>query len=67
MRVDVDLSLANISPILNILANRSVAVRSFAEEAPSLETTFLALTGRDLNADSTGANPQADSQKNRRA
>ncbi|MDR1815951.1 MAG: ABC transporter ATP-binding protein [Clostridiales Family XIII bacterium] len=48
LRVDVDLTLPSISPILGVLMERGVAVKSLAEEAPTLETTFLALTGNEL-------------------
>jgi ABC-2 type transport system ATP-binding protein len=50
IRVDVSLESANISPILKTLMDRSVAIKSFDEEAPDLETTFLALTGSELSA-----------------
>jgi ABC-2 type transport system ATP-binding protein len=48
LSVDVDLTLANISPILNILSARAIGVKTLNEEAPNLETTFLALTGSEL-------------------
>jgi ABC-2 type transport system ATP-binding protein len=51
LRVDVDLELANISPILKVLMDRGVTIKSFEEEAPNLETTFLALTGSELGGD----------------
>jgi ABC-2 type transport system ATP-binding protein len=51
LRVDVDLELANISPLLKILMDLGVSIKSFEEEAPNLETTFLALTGRELGSD----------------
>jgi ABC-2 type transport system ATP-binding protein len=50
LRVDVDLELANVSPLLKILMDRGVTIKSFEEEAPNLETTFLALTGRELGS-----------------
>ncbi|MDR1797338.1 MAG: ABC transporter ATP-binding protein [Clostridiales Family XIII bacterium] len=48
LRVDVDLTLPSISPIIGTLMERGLAVKSLAEEAPTLETTFLALTGNEL-------------------
>jgi ABC-2 type transport system ATP-binding protein len=47
--LDVDLDLSNLSPILKIFMDRAVTIRAVAEEAPNLETTFLALTGNVLN------------------
>ncbi|MDR3225850.1 MAG: ABC transporter ATP-binding protein [Clostridiales Family XIII bacterium] len=63
IRLDVDLALANISPIFSIFTNRSITVRSFEEEAPDLETTFLALTGRELNDAGNEGAQAADSQR----
>jgi ABC-2 type transport system ATP-binding protein len=57
VRVDVGLELANISPILKVLTDRNITVRAFEEEAPNLETTFLALTGSELNADEAAGAP----------
>ncbi|MDR1495673.1 MAG: ABC transporter ATP-binding protein [Clostridiales Family XIII bacterium] len=54
LRVDVDLELANISPLLKVLMDRGVTIKSFEEEAPNLETTFLALTGSELGDDGDG-------------
>jgi hypothetical protein len=53
MRFEVDLSMPTISPILRTIMDRGVTIRGVAEEAISLETTFLALTGTDLHADGT--------------
>ena len=53
IKIDIDLSLPNISPILKVLMDRGVPIREVSEEALSLETTFLALTGTDLRADGT--------------
>ena len=53
IRIDIDLSLQSISPILKIIMDRGVTIREFSEEALSLETTFLALTGTDLRSDGT--------------
>lgn len=50
-KIDVDLSMPNISPILRILMELGFAIRDVSEEALSLETAFLALTGTDLRAD----------------
>jgi ABC-2 type transport system ATP-binding protein len=58
VRVDVDLGSNNISPILKALMDRGVTIKSFDEEAPNLETTFLALTGSELSAG--GADGNAD-------
>ena len=48
LRVDVALTLDDISPLMNALIARGVHVESLNSEAPNLETTFLALTGREL-------------------
>jgi hypothetical protein len=66
--VDVDLGSNNISPILKALMDRGVTIKSFDEEAPNLETTFLALTGSELSAGdtearATGATDAADAAK----
>jgi ABC-2 type transport system ATP-binding protein len=49
IKLDVDLTFANITPILSTLIDCGVSVRSIDSEAPNLETTFLALTGSELN------------------
>ncbi|MDR2162738.1 MAG: ABC transporter ATP-binding protein [Clostridiales Family XIII bacterium] len=49
--IDVGLELANVSPILKDLMEIGVTIRSFDEEAPNLETTFLALTGNALSVE----------------
>ena len=51
IKIDIDLSLSNISPILKTLMDGGVSIREVSEEALSLETTFLALTGTELRAD----------------
>jgi DNA-directed RNA polymerase subunit L len=51
IRLNADLTLSNISPILRIIMDGDIAIREVAEEALSLETTFLALTGTDLRID----------------
>jgi len=53
LRVDLDMAMPNISPVLRAIMDRGLAIREISEEALSLETTFLALTGTDLNADVT--------------
>jgi ABC-2 type transport system ATP-binding protein len=50
INLDVELSLADISPILSVLMDRKVAVKSLSEETANLETTFLALTGNELSS-----------------
>jgi ABC-2 type transport system ATP-binding protein len=50
VRLDVDLTMPTISPILRAIMDRDVPIREVSEEAISLETTFLALTGTDLHA-----------------
>jgi ABC-2 type transport system ATP-binding protein len=47
--LDVDLTFSNITPILSTLIDCGISVRSIDSEAPNLETTFLALTGSELN------------------
>ena len=51
IRLDIDLTMQNISPILRIIMDRNVSIKLVSEDALSLETTFLALTGTDLRAD----------------
>ena len=53
IELDIELAVPNISPILKSILDKGVAIREIAEEALSLETTFLALTGTDLRADGT--------------
>ena len=53
VRLDIDLSMPSISPILRAIMDRDVPIREVSEEALSLETTFLALTGTDLRANGT--------------
>jgi ABC-2 type transport system ATP-binding protein len=48
LRIDVALSLSDISPLVSVLMEQSAAVQTINSEAPNLETTFLALTGREL-------------------
>ena len=53
IKIDIDLSLPNISPILKVIMEKNLTIKDVSEEALSLETTFLALTGTDLRADGT--------------
>jgi ABC-2 type transport system ATP-binding protein len=53
IRLDVELAMPTISPVLRAIMDRNVAIRDVSEEAISLETTFLSLTGTDLHADGT--------------
>ncbi|MDR1713649.1 MAG: ABC transporter ATP-binding protein [Coriobacteriales bacterium] len=48
LRIDVDLAFSDITPLVKVLMEAGVRVRSFNNEAPDLESTFLALTGREL-------------------
>ena len=48
LRIDVALVNDDITPILNVLIAQGVHVEALNSEAPNLETTFLALTGREL-------------------
>lgn len=48
LRVDVALSLGDITSLLTVLLEIGVHAESINSEAPNLETTFLALTGREL-------------------
>ena len=51
IRLDIDLAMPSISPILRTIMDRNVSIRVVSEDALSLETTFLSLTGTDLRAD----------------
>ena len=53
IKIEIDLAMPGISPILKTILDRGVAIRAVSEDALSLETTFLALTGTDLRADGT--------------
>jgi ABC-2 type transport system ATP-binding protein len=48
LRIDVTLSMVDVTPILSVLLELDVHASSINSEAPNLETTFLALTGREL-------------------
>ena len=49
IRIDVPLSFGNVTPILKVIMDKGMVVNKLNSEAPNLETTFLALTGRELN------------------
>jgi ABC-2 type transport system ATP-binding protein len=48
LRIDVSLALDDIAPLVSALIDQGVRIEAFNSEAPDLETTFLALTGREL-------------------
>jgi ABC-2 type transport system ATP-binding protein len=48
LRIDVALAQSDITPLLNVLSAPGILVQSVNSDAPNLETTFLALTGREL-------------------
>jgi ABC-2 type transport system ATP-binding protein len=48
IRLDIALDMPSISPILRTIMDRGVSIRVVSEDALSLETTFLSLTGTDL-------------------
>jgi ABC-2 type transport system ATP-binding protein len=48
LRIDIALALDDITPLLSVLVEQGVPVGAISSEAPNLETTFLALTGREL-------------------
>jgi ABC-2 type transport system ATP-binding protein len=48
LRIDVALALDDITPLLSALVEQGIPVGAITSEAPNLETTFLALTGREL-------------------
>lgn len=48
IRIDVPLSFKSVNPLLRIMVEEGIPVRQLNSEAPNLETTFLALTGREL-------------------
>ena len=49
LKVDVPLTFLGVSPILKAMMEEDVPVTQIISEAPNLETTFLALTGKELN------------------
>jgi ABC-2 type transport system ATP-binding protein len=53
IRLEIDMTMPSISPILRIIMDKGFSIRVVSEDALSLETTFLALTGTDLRSDDT--------------
>jgi ABC-2 type transport system ATP-binding protein len=51
LRIDVSLALEDITPLITRLTAANLRISSLSSEAPNLETTFLALTGRELRQD----------------
>ena len=47
-KLDVALSFTAVSPILQVMMDAEASIYKVNTEAPDLETTFLALTGREL-------------------
>jgi ABC-2 type transport system ATP-binding protein len=48
LRVDVSPALDDIGPLVAVLMEQGVTIEALNSETPNLETTFLALTGREL-------------------
>ncbi len=48
LRLDVALCFAAVTPILQVMMELNIPVYKLSTESPDLETTFLALTGREL-------------------
>jgi ABC-2 type transport system ATP-binding protein len=48
LRIDIALSLQDITPLITKLSEAGLRIQTLTSEAPNLETTFLALTGREL-------------------
>ena len=48
IRVDVDLNISDITPVMRSVLESGIRVSGVRTEAPDLETTFLALTGGSL-------------------
>ncbi|MDR0888415.1 MAG: ABC transporter ATP-binding protein, partial [Coriobacteriales bacterium] len=46
--IDVSMSFDDYTPLLGEFIQHGVPIKQFSTEAPDLETTFLALTGREL-------------------
>jgi len=46
--LDVALAFTDLSPVLKVFFDEGISIQSLTSEAPNLETTFLALTGREL-------------------
>jgi ABC-2 type transport system ATP-binding protein len=48
IKVDVPLSFTGVDSIIKVLTEEDIAIAQLISQAPNLETTFLALTGREL-------------------
>jgi ABC-2 type transport system ATP-binding protein len=48
LRIDVMPGLDDVAPLISVLMEQGVVLEALNSEAPNLETTFLALTGREL-------------------
>jgi ABC-2 type transport system ATP-binding protein len=48
IRIDVSLAFSDISPIIKTFIDNGAHIYALNSESPDLETTFLALTGREL-------------------
>ena len=50
LKLDVSLTCKSVTPVLQVLMEMKIQVYTLNTEAPDLETTFLALTGKELRA-----------------
>jgi ABC-2 type transport system ATP-binding protein len=48
LRIDVSVALDDITPLLGVLTGAGLKIQALVTQAADLETTFLALTGREL-------------------
>ncbi|GHT79389.1 ABC transporter ATP-binding protein [Actinomycetota bacterium] len=48
IRVDVALGMSEVSPLLQVFIDANIPIAQVSSDTPNLETTFLALTGREL-------------------
>jgi ABC-2 type transport system ATP-binding protein len=48
LRIDVAFNLDDVTPLVSLLVEQGVRIEALNSEALNLETTFLALTGREL-------------------
>lgn len=48
LRIEVPLGFTNVSPLLRMLMDLGLQIQTLTSDLPDLETTFLALTGREL-------------------
>jgi ABC-2 type transport system ATP-binding protein len=48
LRIDVAFNLDDVTPLVSLLVEQGVRIEALNSEVPNLETTFLALTGREL-------------------